>query len=520
VLDEAIAMARNVASKGEDSRPLVRNLPCKHPLGEAYFQFAKNMVTSMARGFPAPLNCLKAVQGATELPFDEGIANERKLFTELYISPESSSLRHFFLAERAASKIPDVPADTPQRTIAKVGVIGAGTMGGGIAMNFLNAGIPVVLLEMQQAALDRGVAIIKRNYEARMKKGKLKQRQLDERMALLQTTLSYDDLKDADLIIEAVYEEMGVKEQVFRKLDEIAKPGAILASNTSTLNVDRIAGFTSRPQDVLGMHFFSPANVMRLLEVVRGAKTGKDVLATVMTVAKKIKKNAVISGVCDGFIGNRMIAQYSRQADCMLNEGASPQQIDKAVESFGFAMGPFRMHDLAGLDISWAIRKRQIAEHPEITFTKSVSDKLCELGRFGQKTNGGWYDYAPGKRDPIANEMVAKMIEDHRKELGITPRKISDDEIVKRLVYSLVNEGARILDDGIASKASDIDIVYITGYGFPVKNGGPMHYANETGLYSVVQAMRGFAQNPRDDAKFWQPAALLEKLVAENKQFA
>ncbi len=518
LLEEAIAFARDVAGKG-GALPLVRKLPCAHPQGDAYFKFARNMIAGSAKNFPAPGKCLEAVQGSTRGNFEAGMANERRLFTELMLSPESSALRHLFLAERAASKIPDVPESTPQRTITKVGVIGAGTMGGGITMNFLNAGIPVTILEMKQEALDRGIATMRKNYEAQVKKGKLAQNKYEQRMSLLTPTMDYADLKDADLIIEAVFEEMDVKEKVFKRLDEVAKPGAILASNTSTLDVDKIASFTKRPQDVVGMHFFSPANVMKLLEVVRGAKTGKDVLATVMAIAKKIKKTAVVSGVCDGFIGNRMIAQYSRQAGFLLDEGATPQQVDKAIEKFGFAMGPFRMGDLAGLDIGWAIRKRQAAEHPEVKYVKTPADKVCELGRFGQKTGAGWYDYAPGKRDAIPSAMVEKIIEDHRKEQGITPRKISDEEIVQRLVYALVNEGARILEDGIASKSGDIDMVYLTGYGFPVWRGGPMHYAGQVGLYSVVQAMQRFARNPYDDAQFWKPAALISKLAAEGKSF-
>ncbi|MGV3679211.1 MAG: 3-hydroxyacyl-CoA dehydrogenase NAD-binding domain-containing protein, partial [Acidovorax sp.] len=354
---------------------------------------------------------------------------------------------------------------------------------------------------------------------AQVKKGKLKEDKYAQRMALLTTTLDYADLKDADLVIEAVFEELGVKETVFKQLDAVMKPGAILASNTSTLDVDKIAAFTKRPEDVVGMHFFSPANVMKLLEVVRGAKTGKDVLATVMAVAKKIKKTAVVSGVCDGFIGNRMIEQYSRQAGFLLDEGATPQQVDKAVEKFGFAMGPFRMGDLAGNDIGWAIRKRRAVERADMKYSRTA-DKLCELGRFGQKTGAGWYDYQAGKRDAIPSELVNKMIEDHRKELGITPRKISDEEIVQRLVFALVNEGAHILEDGIASKSGDIDMVYLTGYGFPIYRGGPMHYASEVGLFNVVQAMDRFAKNPNDDAAFWKPAPLLAKLAAEGKAFA
>lgn len=515
--EEALAFARSVA----DARPLplVRNLPAKHPQGDAYFQFARNMVKGMAKNFPAPLKCVDAVEAATKRKFEDGLAYERELFVNLMWTPESRALRHLFLAERAASKIPDVPSDTPKREIRKVGVIGAGTMGGGISMNFLNAGIPVTILETKQEALDRGLATIRKNYEAQVAKGKLKQDKYEQRMALLTSTLSYDDLKDVDLVIEAVFEEMGVKETVFKKLDEVAKPGAILASNTSTLDVDQIAAFTKRPQDVVGMHFFSPANVMKLLEVVRGKETAKDVLATVMALAKKIKKTAVVSGVCDGFIGNRMIERYSQQAGFLLDEGATPQQVDKAIEKFGFAMGPFRMGDLAGNDIGWAIRKRRAVERPDMKYSRTA-DKLCELGRYGQKTGAGWYDYKPGKRDAIPSDLVNKMIEDHRKELGITPRKISDEEIVQRLVYALVNEGAKILEEGIASKSGDIDMVYLTGYGFPIHRGGPMHYASEVGLFNVAQSMQRFAQNPLDDAAAWEPAPLLSRLAAEGKAFA
>lgn len=513
---EALAFAQSIS----DTRPLplVRELRAKHPNGDAYFQFARNMVKGMAKNFPAPLKCVDAVEAATKRKFEDGMAFERELFINLMWTPESRALRHIFMAERAASKIPDVPEDTPKREINSVAVIGAGTMGGGIAMNFLNAGIPVKILEMKQEALDKGLGIIQKNYEAQVKKGKLKQDKYEQRMGLLSTTLSYDDLKDADLVIEAVFEEMGVKEKVFKELDRVMKPGAILASNTSTLDVNKIADFTKRPQDVVGLHFFSPANVMKLLEVVRGAKTGKDVLATVMAVGKKIKKTAVVSGVCDGFIGNRMIEQYGRQGGFLLDEGCTPEQVDKAVEKFGFAMGPFRMGDLAGNDIGWAIRKRRYTEKPDMKYSKTA-DLLCEKGRFGQKTGAGWYDYVPGKRDAIPNAEVVKMIEDHRKSLGITPRKISDEEIVQRLVFSLVNEAAHILEEGIASKASDIDMVYIMGYGFPVYRGGPMLYADQLGLFNVVQSMNRFAQNPLDDAKFWKPAPLLAKLAAEGKTF-
>ena len=516
LMDEALKFAREVA----DVRPLprVRDLPCKHPQGDAYFQFTRNMVKGMAKNYPAPPKCVDAVQAATKKKFDEGMVIERELFMNLMWTPECRALRHLFMSQRAASKIADVPDTTPTRAIKQVAVIGAGTMGGGISMNFLNAGIPVKILETKQEALDRGIATIKKNYEAQVKKGKLKEDKYAQRMALLTSTLSYDDIKDADLVIEAVFEEMGVKETVFKQLDAVMKPGAILASNTSTLDVNAIANFTKRPEDVIGMHFFSPANVMKLLEVVRGAKTAKDVLATVMALAKPIKKTAVVSGVCDGFIGNRMIEQYGRQGGFLLEEGCTPQQVDKAIEKFGFAMGPFRMGDLAGNDIGWAIRKRRYVEKPNMKYSKTA-DLLCEMGRFGQKVGKGWYDYQAGKRDAIPNKEVEDMVAKHRATIGMTPRKISDEEIVQRLVFSLVNEAAHILEDGIASKASDIDMVYITGYGFPIYRGGPMLYADQVGLFNVVQAMHRFAANPHDDAEFWKPAPLLAKLAAEGKTF-
>jgi len=517
LMDGAIAFAHEIVDKRP--LPLVRNLKVTHPSAPAYLQFARNTVGAMARNFPAPLKCVEAVAASTTMKFDDGMKFERELFMGLMITPECKALRHAFMAERATTKIPDVPGDTPVRAVKKLAVIGAGTMGGGIAMNFLNAGIPVVMLEMKQEALDRGVATIRKNYEAQVKKGKLKQDKYDQRLALLSTTLKYDDLKDADMVIEAVFEDMGVKEQVFKTLDEVMKPGAILASNTSTLDVNKIAGFTKRPQDVIGTHFFSPANVMKLLEVVRGEKTAKDVLATVMQLGKKIKKTCVVSGVCDGFIGNRMIEQYSRQAGFLLEEGCTPAQVDKAVEKFGFAMGPFRMGDLAGNDVGWYIRKRRYLEKPNLRYSKTA-DLLCELGRFGQKTNAGWYDYVPGKRDAIPSKLVEDMIAEHRKTMGLTPRKISDEEIVQRLVFALVNEGARIVEEGIALRASDIDMVYLTGYGFPLHRGGPMCYADTVGLFNVVQAMKRFAKNPNDDAKFWEPAPLLAKLAAEGKTFS
>ncbi|WP_186027822.1 3-hydroxyacyl-CoA dehydrogenase NAD-binding domain-containing protein [Burkholderia gladioli] len=515
LLEAAVALARRVGAK-PGPHPRVRDRKIEHPNAAGFIQFARNSARAAAPQYPAPHKCIDAIEAGVLKGFDQGLIDEREGFVALVQTPESRALRHAFFGERAASKIPDVPADTPVREIRKLGVIGAGTMGGGITMNFLNAGLPVTLLETKQEALERGLATIRKNYEAQVKKGKLSEEKLEARMALISPTLSYEDLKDADLIIEAVFEELGVKEQVFRKLDEVAKPGAILASNTSTLDVNKIAAFTKRPQDVVGMHFFSPANVMKLLEVVRGEHTAKDVLATVMQLAKKIRKTAVVSGVCDGFIGNRMVEQYIRQALFMLEEGALPAQVDRAIEAFGFAMGPFRMSDLAGNDIGWAIRKRRYLEQPELHYSK-IADRLCELGRFGQKTGGGWYDYQAGERRAKPSKLVDEMVLAYSKEAGVERRKIADEEIVERLVYALVNEGAKILEEGIASKASDIDMVYLTGYGFPFWRGGPMLYADTVGLYNVERAMRRYAAGANGDA--WQPTPSIAKLAAAGKGF-
>jgi 3-hydroxyacyl-CoA dehydrogenase len=391
-------------------------------------------------------------------------------------------------------------------------------MGTGIAINFLNAGIRTYLLEVGKDALDRGVERIRSTFEGQVKKGKLDTDKLAKRMALLVPTLEYPGIASADLVIEAVFEDMAVKEKVFATLDATMKPGAILATNTSTLDVDRIASVTRRPADVIGLHFFSPANVMRLLEVVRGAKTAPDVLATAMALAKKIRKTAVVSGVCDGFIGNRMINQYSAQALAMVDEGASPQQIDAAIEKFGFAMGPFRMSDLAGNDIGWHIRKRQYAEG-KITTPAVIADALCELGRFGQKTGAGWYDYKPGDRTAHPSTVVSKLIDEKRAAAGRPIRKIETREIVERLVYALVNEGARILEEKIAQRASDIDMVYLTGYGFPIWRGGPMRYADSIGIYDVARRMRAYAALPGADTAFWTPAASVQRLAASGASF-
>lgn len=430
---------------------------------------------------------------------------------------ENRALAYARHAERAARDIADVPAGTPLRPIAEVAVIGAGTMGGGIAMNFINAGIPVTLVETNAQALERGLATIRRNYDVSIKKGKLTEAERDARMARLASTLAYEAIAGADLVIEAVFEEMGVKEAVFREIDAFAKPGGILASNTSTLDLNRIAAFTNRPSDVVGLHFFSPANVMKLLEIVRGEATSKDVLATVMRMAATIGKTAVVSGVCDGFIGNRMIEQYFRQALFMLEEGALPAQIDAAIERFGFAMGPFRMSDLAGNDISWAIRKRRYRERPSLHYPR-VADRLCEAGRFGQKTGAGWYDYESGQREPHVSDVVTGMILAHSASIGCARRAIAEDEIVERLVFALVNEGANILAEGIASKSSDIDVVYLNGYGFPAVRGGPMYYADTVGLDRVEQAVRRFASQVNGDG--WEIAPLLVELAKAGGHFS
>jgi 3-hydroxyacyl-CoA dehydrogenase len=516
LLSAAIAFAKDVA--GVRPLPSVRQLSVAAPADPEAFNQARADLAKTRKNLEAPQRCVDCVEAATKLDLDAGIAYEKDVFAKLVTSDQARALRHAFFGERSAAKIPDVPADTPLRKVESVAVIGAGTMGGGIAMCFLNAGVPVKLLEMKQEAIDRGLGIIRKNYEAQVAKGKLAQDKYDQRMALLSTTLSYDDIAQADMVIEAVFEDFGVKSQVFAKLDAVMKPGAILASNTSTLDVDKIAEVTKRPADVVGLHFFSPANVMRLLEVVRSKHTAKDVMATVMAVAKKIKKVAVVSGVCDGFIGNRMFEQYVRQSFLLLEEGASVQQVDKAAEALGWAMGPFRVGDLAGNDIGYAIRKRRRIEQPDVKYSP-VPDAICDLGRFGQKAGKGWYDYEVGKREPVPSAEVQGCIDKVRADLGVTPRAISDEEIVDRLMLALVNEGAHILEEGIASKASDIDMVYLTGYGFPVYRGGPMLFADMMGLDKVVVRMQQFAQNPRDDAAFWQPAPILAKLAAEGKSF-
>jgi len=481
-----------------------------------FFEQARSRVAKDWRGYPAPLAIVACVEAAVKQPFVKGIAFERQQFEKLVRTDESRALRHLFFAERQVAKIPDVPEDTPAHEIKSAALIGAGTMGGGIAMNFANAGIPVKVLEVNQEALDKGLAIVRKNYAATVSKGRLSQDAMDKRMGLFKGVTRYQDIKDADIVIEAVFEDMAVKKQVFEKLDKAAKPGAILATNTSTLDVNEIAAVTSRPQDVLGLHFFSPANVMKLLEVVRAAKTSKETLATAMKLSKTIKKVGVVAGVCDGFIGNRMLHGYFREAGFLLEEGALPQQVDKVIEDFGFAMGPFRVGDLAGLDVGWYIRKRQAATRPPHLRYSKVADQICELGRFGQKTGAGWYRYEPGNRTPIPDPAIEALILKASKEAGIKRRAISDQEILERCIYALVNEGAEILEEGIALRASDIDIVYIYGYGFPRYRGGPMFYADTVGLDKVLESVRRFHSV---HGEFWKPAPLLEKLAAGGKKF-
>ena len=503
----------------KNKHPKLREQSAALPVGQdrdTFFKAAKEQTAKRTRGLPAPVRCIEAIEAAVTLPFEQGLALERKFFVELMQSSESMALRHVFFAERAASKVPDVPEETPTRPIGKAAVIGFGTMGGGIAMSFVNSGIPVTVFEKDQAALDRGLSMCRRNWEATAKKGRLTMDQVEQRMALLNPTLDFNALGGADIVIEAAYEDMAVKQDVFKRLDAVSKRGAILATNTSTLDVDQIAAATARPQDVIGTHFFSPANVMRLLEIVRGKQTSKDVLATVMQLAKRLKKVGVVSGVCDGFIGNRMLEQYLRQSMFLVDEGASPEQVDAAMVRFGMAMGPFAVGDLAGLDIGYAIRQRRYVEKPHVTYSR-VGDRVVELGRLGQKTGKGWYRYEAGDRTPRPDPAVSELVTQYRNDIGMRPRAITDDEIVQRCVYALVNEGARILDEGIALRASDIDVVYLTGYGFPAAKGGPMFYAQTVGLKNVVDSMRSFAQNDHVDPKFWTPAKLLQEAAASGK---
>ena len=508
----AIAFAEKVVN---EKRPLkkVRDLNDKVAAAkgkpEIFANFRKS-VARQTRGFRAPENCIKAVEAAVNLPFDEGLKRERELFQELMASPESKAQRYFFFAEREAAKIPDVPADTPAKDVKKAAVIGAGTMGGGIAMNFANAGIPVTVVEIAQEALDRGMAIVRKNYEATASRGRITQADVEKRMGLITPTTDWNAVRDADMIIEAVFEDMPIKKEVFARLDGLAKPGAVLATNTSTLDVNEIGSVTKRPEAVIGTHFFSPANVMRLLENVRGSKTDKPTIATAMAIGRKIGKVPVLVGVCYGFVGNRMLHQRGQQAEKLVLEGALPHVVDKVLTDFGFPMGPFAMSDLAGLDVGWRVRKGRGVKSP-------VADRICELGRFGQKTGSGYFKYEKGDRTPIPDPEVEKIIVDVATEQGITRRHITDEEILQRLLYPMVNEGAKILDEGIAIRASDIDVIWVYGYGWPVYRGGPMFWADQLGLKNVRDKMLEFKKATGDD--FWAPAPLLDRLATAGKGF-
>ena len=514
LLQETISFAKRIAAEGRPLRKIRDETASAPPVG--FFENFEKSITKRARGYIAPYKIIECAKAAVELPFDKGVERERELFQECMKSDQSKGLMKLFFGERICTKIPDIPRDIPAQKIANASVLGAGTMGGGITMNFVNVGIPVTILEMNQAALDRGLEIIRANYANTVKKGRLSQDQMDKRMSLITPTLSYDDITDADIVVEAVFEEMDIKKEVFRKLDEIMKPGAILATNTSTLDVNEIAAVTKRPEMVIGTHFFSPANVMKLLEVVRGAHTKREVIATVMGLGKTIKKVPVLVGVCDGFVGNRMLARYSKQANQMVLEGALPQDVDKAAFEFGLAMGPFAMGDLAGLDVGWRIRKRRAVENAAIQDDAGIDDQICEMGRFGQKTNAGWYKYEPGSRVPIPDPEIETLINKYCDERQIQRRPIGEQEIIERCIYALVNEGAKILEEGIALRASDIDVIYANGYGFPRYRGGPMLYADMVGLDKVYGSICRYHELYGD---IWEPAPLIKRLSEQGKTF-
>jgi len=505
----AVAFANKIVA---EKRPLkkVRDLNDKVEAARGKPEIFANIRKANARkfrGFLAPEYNIQCIEAAVNLPFDEGVKVEQKLFRELVTGTQSAAQRHVFFAERQVWKLPDVPADTPIIPVNKVGIIGAGTMGGGIAMNFLNVGLPVTIVETKQDALDRGLGVIRKNYENSAKKGRFPMEEVEKRMGLLTGSLDMNDLADCDLVIEAVFENMDVKKDVFGKLDKIVKQGAILATNTSALNIDEIATAVKRPEAVIGLHFFSPANVMRLLEVVRADKTSKSVIATSMQIARKIGKIAALVGVCPGFVGNRILAQRQREAQKLIMEGAMPWDVDRVLYDFGLPMGPFAMSDLAGLDIGWNKEKSK---------GETLRDRLCEMDRRGQKTGAGYYDYDEN-RNAKPSPVVEKMILDYAAEKGINRRKISDDEILERCIYPMINEGAKILEEGKAIRSSDIDIVWINGYGWPVYRGGPMFYGDTVGADKVLAKMKEFQATMGDDFK---PAALLEKIVAEGKKFS
>ncbi|WP_417215089.1 3-hydroxyacyl-CoA dehydrogenase NAD-binding domain-containing protein [Alcanivorax sp.] len=515
LLEGALAYTRQLLA---DNAPLRKLCDLAVPdAQDGLFEQFEQSIARKQRGFKAPFSCIKAVKAAVELPFDKGVERERELFFKLLVSPESAAQRHVFFAEREVAKVPGLDKNTPKREINQVAVIGAGTMGGGIAMNFANAGIPVRLLEVKEDALERGVAVIRKNYENTAKKGRITAEQVEQRMALIQPTLSYDDLGDVDLVIEAVFENMDVKEAVFSELDRVCKPGAILATNTSTLDVDRIASFTGRPEDVMGMHFFSPANVMKLLENVRGEKTSDEVIATVMDLSRRIGKVGVLVGVCHGFVGNRMLHRRQAEAVQLVNEGASPQQVDKVLFDLGFPMGPFAMSDLAGIDVGYRIREELRKEDPANGPARNWTDELVEAGRLGQKTQAGVFDYKDGDRTPVPSATVDGIIEQYRSDNGIAPREISDQEILERCMYVMVNEGAKILEEGIAARPLDVDVIWIYGYGFPVYRGGVLFWADQVGVKAIFEKVNEIYQQTGSDV--WKPAKLLSDLAGQGKGF-
>jgi 3-hydroxyacyl-CoA dehydrogenase len=518
LLQGAVAFLREKIAAGERP-PKTRERNDK--LGDeatnaAVFEAARAQAQKIARGMLAPMAAIDAVEAATKLPFEEGCAREAELFQHCLFSDQSKAMIHVFFGEREVAKIPDVPKETEVFEIKKAAIIGAGTMGGGIAMNYANAGIPVIVRELTQEALDRGMATIRKNYENSVKKGRFTQEVMNQRMALIKPQLGYDGFEEADIITEAVFEGMELKKQVFGELDKIAKRGAILASNTSTLNIDEIASATSRPEFVIGHHYFSPANVMRLLEIVRGKATSKEVVATSMALSKRLKKVGALVGNCYGFVGNRMLHQYGREAQFLVEEGAAPQDVDGALYKFGMAMGPLAVGDLAGLDVGWRIRKEHAhLQKPGVRYPK-VADRLCEMGRYGQKTGAGWYKYDEN-RNRIPDPEVGALIEQVAAEQGLKRRAITEEEIIERTQYALINEGAKILEEGIALRAVDIDIIYINGYGYPAWRGGPMWYGDTVGLKKVYERVNQFHE---EHGELWEPAPLLKRLAEEGKTFA
>jgi 3-hydroxyacyl-CoA dehydrogenase len=518
LIDGAIAFARELIATKAPPRKIRDITIDAGKLPPGFFDAARTRIAAEKKNLFAPQRIVDAVQAAATLPFDQGISRETELFMQCQQNSQSKALQHVFFAERKASNIPRLDKTVKPREIKSVAVIGAGTMGGGIAMNFANVGIPVVILEMQQDALERGVGVIRKNYESTAAKGKLTTEQVRQRMGLLKPTLSYDDLGEADLIIEAVFETMAVKKEVFGKIDKAAKPGAILASNTSYLSIDEIARATSRPRDVLGMHFFSPANVMRLLEIVRGAETAPDVLKSVVDLAKQIKKVGVVAGNSDGFIGNRMLNGYGYQASLMVLEGAMPEQVDAALRNFGMPMGWLQMSDLAGLDVAYKSRQDRDPKTFDARVWRSA-DVLVAMGRLGQKTQAGFYDYTPGDRTPRPSPVVKEIIEKTSAEFGIERRPITDQEIIERCFLALMNEGCEVLREGVAYRASDIDVVYLYGYGFPAYRGGPMFWAeNEVGLKSALEKLKKYSS--QSGGRWLTVSPLLEQLVAEGRGFA